>query len=110
MDSTQKFIEEHNNSVKYEVDWWVFDTLSSLPKDVSLNIREQIEDNYKDLRKKDSWSQFVGGVVKREEPYFFEVEFINESRGVPVFLDVKPIDIDTYLDYINKKQTFKTYE
>jgi len=86
------------------------DILQSLSSDVARNIQAQIEDNYLDLKKVNGWSQYIGGVVKGKNPYFFEIEFLNEIGTVPIFLDIQPIDVDTYLDYITNKQALKTYE
>ena len=109
MDSTQRFTED-NDYIGYEVDFWVMDILQSLSSDVARNIQAQIENNYLDLKKVNGWSQYIGGVVKGKNPYFFEIEFLNEIGTVPIFLDIQPIDVDKYLDYITNKQALKTYE
>ena len=46
----------------------------------------------------------MGGVVKHDVPYFFEVEYLKEEEGVTTFLSVREIDCDRYLDYINSNK------
>jgi hypothetical protein len=109
MDSKQRYLGDSEQK-DYEFDYWFMEQLNSMSEFISSNIMTQIYDNYLELNIQNSWSQIVGGVVKGKYPYFFEIEFFNEEDGVPIFLEIQEIDLDTYLDYITKKQTFKTYE
>ena len=60
-----------------------------------------------------NWPQYIAGVVAKREPKFFLVEYIkeNEEDGYTdtYFIEIKEIECDEYLDYINKKISIKSY-
>jgi len=103
MELEPKYIKAYNE--KYEVDGFFIDKLKRFHVGRSLNIIDQIKRAVEDLPKKDSDTQLIAGVVKCQEPMFFEVEFLNEPGYIPIFIDVVEISCDEYLDHINKKQS-----
>tara|TARA_R110000751_G_scaffold173181_1_gene279550 strand:+ start:2867 stop:3151 length:285 start_codon:yes stop_codon:yes gene_type:complete len=91
---------------KYEVDEVFIDTLKTFNIAHSLNIIEQVKKEVDELPKKSINTQFLGGVVKCENPVYFEIEFLNEPGYVPIFIAVVLISSDEYLDYINENKAF----
>ena len=49
--------------------------------------------------------QVLSGVVIHEEPLFFEIAYVKPSNALTLFLTVKEISCDQYLDYINLKKS-----
>ena len=87
MDAEQKYIEEQTNP--FEVDMQFIEQLKNYSLHHSLNIANQVDVNAPLLPEKDGWAQYVGGVVKFEEP---------------IYISIEEIDVDDYLDYINLNQ------
>ncbi len=104
MDAEQKYIEESSN---FEVDMQFIDTLQDLPMNYSLRIAHQVDFNAPNLPEKNGWAQMVGGVVKLEEPLFYEIEYLKQEGEIPIYISIKEIDVDEYLDYINLNQILK---
>tara|TARA_R110002020_G_scaffold370973_3_gene582609 strand:+ start:600 stop:929 length:330 start_codon:yes stop_codon:yes gene_type:complete len=102
MDAEQKYIEEQTNP--FEVDMQFIEQLKNYSLHHSLNIANQVDVNAPLLPEKDGWAQYVGGVVKFEEPLYFEVEYLKQRGDVPIYISIKEIDVDDYLDYINLNQ------
>jgi hypothetical protein len=103
MELEPKYIKAYNE--KYEVDGFFIEKLKSFQVGKSLNIIDQIKSAVDELPKKEINSQYIAGVVRCEEPMFFEVEFLNEPDYVPIFIDIVEISCDEYLDHINKNQS-----
>tara|TARA_R100000781_G_scaffold74219_1_gene46256 strand:+ start:2125 stop:2304 length:180 start_codon:yes stop_codon:yes gene_type:complete len=59
------------------------------------------------LLSEDGWTALKAGVIKGEKPYFFQVEYVNNTGNPPLILDIEEIDCDTFLDFINAKQILK---
>jgi len=102
MDSIRKYIEAEE--VYYDIDADVILELANLDYEYSEEIILQIDYFEPCLKKLNHFSQCVGGVVKHDVPYFFEVEYLKEEEGVTTFLSVREIDCDRYLDYINSNK------
>ena len=102
MESKQKYIQDN---YYYEVDDWFVDKLKSYPRKIEL--------------KSHLWSITIlisyltneGELKELEESapnlkvLSFEVEYLKEPDQPPIFLDIEPIDVDEYLDYILDKYT-----
>ena len=99
MELRQKFTEDR---VKCEFDELFIDELLDLPYEVSIEIMEQLKINSSKLPEKNFYSQVIGGVVKINPPYFFELEYIKEEGCNPIYLDIIEIECDQYLDYITR--------
>jgi hypothetical protein len=102
MDTEQKYIEEQQNN--FEVDMQFIEQLKDYELHYSLNIANQVDVNAPLLPEKDGWAQKVGGVVKLDEPLYFEIEYLKQQGDVPIYISIKEIDVDDYLDYINLNQ------
>lgn len=102
MDSIRKFIEAEQ--IYYDIDADVILKLADLDYEYSEEIILQLDYFEPCLNKQNHFSQIVGGVVKHDVPYFFEVEYIKEEEGLTTFLSINEIDCDGYLDYINSNQ------
>jgi len=105
MDAEQRYIEEDDGH--FEIDERFLDDMKLIGLDYSLEIAGLIDLNAYFLPEKDRKVQKVGGVVKFEEPLFFEIEYYKPVEGIPIYISMKEIDVDDYLDYINLNQIFK---
>ena len=72
MDSIRKYIEAEQ--IYYDIDADVILELANLDYEYSEEIILQIDYFEPCLEKQNHFSQWVGGVVKHDAPYFFEVE------------------------------------
>ena len=105
MESKQKYIQDN---YYYEVDDWFVGKLKSYPRKIGIEIASMVDYNFDILPDKRGWTQKVGGVcTKFKSPIFFEVEYLKEPDQPPIFLDIEPIDVDDYLDYILDKNILK---
>tara|TARA_R110002020_G_scaffold70385_9_gene182676 strand:+ start:7641 stop:7982 length:342 start_codon:yes stop_codon:yes gene_type:complete len=104
MDAEQKYIEESSG---FEVDMEFVDRLKELPLHYSLHIAHQVDVNAPNLPEKNGWAQMVGGVVKLDEPLFYEIEYLKQEGEIPIYISITEIDVDEYLDYINLNQILK---
>ena len=102
MDSIRKYIQAEQ--IYYDIDADVILELANLDYEYSEEIILQIDYFEPCLEKQNHFSQWVGGVVKHDLPYFFEVEYLKEDEGTTTFLSVNEIECDRYLDYINSNK------
>lgn len=110
MGAEQKYteaVERYHLLTPFEIDEYCLEKLTLYPRDVSIKILELIHRNCRRLPIKEFWTQIIGGVIKGEDPYFFEIEFLNNPGEKPLVLDIDDIDLDEYLDYINDKNILK---
>ena len=107
MDAQQRYIEVDNS--RFDVDSELVEKLKDIPFNYALQIITQLDFNARLLPEKNGWSQKVGGVIKNEEPMFFEVEYLKQYNDIPIYISLQEIDVDDYLDYINLNQIL-TYE
>ena len=105
MDAEQKYIEDDDGH--FEIDERFLDDMKLIGLDYSLDIAGQIDLNASFLPEKKRKVQKVGGVVKFDEPLFFEIEFYKPVEGIPIYISMTEINVDDYLDYINLNQIFK---
>ena len=101
----QKYIEDEY--IKCKFDDFFIDELISLPYEASMGIMKQVKKNSSGLPEKNDWSQMVGGVIKSDPPFFFELEYVKHKGEHPIYIDVMEIHLDDYLDYINLNQYLK---
>ncbi len=105
MGAEQKYIEVDNT--KFEIDHQFLERLQELPLEYALRIAHQVDINAHLLPEKDGWAQYVAGVVKCDEPLFFEIEYLKQEGDIPIFISIKEISVDDYLDNINLNQILK---
>ena len=105
MDAEQKYTEVE--FTKFQVDSEFLDTLDTLPRPYGIQIAHQLDINAESLPEKDGWLQYIAGVVRLEEPMFFEIEYLKQKGEVPICTGLKEIDVDEYLDNINLNQILK---
>ena len=100
MDLKQKYIRERP---EYDMDEGFLSQLRSFPIEYSVPVAVLMDVSVETLPVLNGWTQSVGGVVRRPENFFFEIEYFNEEDDVPVFLSITETDADTYLDHILNK-------
>jgi hypothetical protein len=106
----QKYIEVRSS---YDFDDWFVTELATCPHQAVNEIVEQLEEITQGLPSLDGWTQQVCGVVRvtkknnLTQPFFFTLEFLKQTEEVPVYLDIKPIDCDEYLDCVLEKNHIK---
>ena len=111
MDSKQKYTEAMREESFYEVDDWFIQKLRKAPRQIGIHIANLIDKNFASLPTAVGWTQNVGGVcITTEEPFYFELEYLKQPDEPPIFLDIKEIDVDAYLDYILENKTLKLNE
>mgnify|MGYP003109223529 CR=1 FL=1 len=111
MDSKQKYTEAMHEESFYEVDDWFIQKLRKAPRQIGIHIANLIDKNYASLPTAVGWTQNVGGVcATTDEPFYFELEYLKQPDEAPIFLDIKEIDVDDYLDYILENKTLKLNE
>jgi len=60
---------------------------------------------------KNGWSQEVAGVItdNDEDPIFFVIEYLKQEDDIPILIDINPIEVDEYLDFILENKSIKSY-
>ena len=107
MDLEQRSTEDDSDM---HFNQWFVDELSQKPKDIMLSVLNQLFEGQDNLPELDGYSQYVSGVVKSKNPYFYEVEYIKENGEQATFLDIIDLDSDEYLDAINELKALQIDE
>ena len=89
----------------YEIDGTMFMSLAKMNRTYSDEILFQLDKYEHSLPVDDHLVQVLSGVVIHEEPLFFEISYVKPSDALTLFLTVKEISCDEYLDYINLKKS-----
>ncbi len=111
MDLKQKYTGAMHEESFYEVDDWFIEKLRKTPRQIGIHVANLIDKNYASLPTAVGWTQNVGGVcITTDEPFYFELEYLKQPDEAPIFLDIKEIDVDDYLDYILENKTLKLNE
>ena len=103
MELKQKYIED-----EFEIDEFFIKQIHNF-KGVSVKIAAKIDYMY-GISHTGGRMQNIAGHVndKYHNPIFFVVDYYRESDESPIVLiDIKEIEVDTYLDFINKKRYIK---
>ena len=88
----------------YDVSLQFFDKIKSLPEKIRNEIIDQIEYNLESFIDLPGYTQTIGGVVKGDKPFFFEIEYIKEPNTPTIILELEEISLDNYLDYIDEEK------
>lgn len=91
--------------ITYEIDGSMFMSLAKMNRNYSDEILFQLDKYEHSLPIDDNIVQVLSGVVIHEEPLFFEIAYVKPSHALTLFLTVKEISCDQYLDYINLKKS-----
>lgn len=108
MDLELKFLEDE---LRYEIDDWFFQQLSDYSlSDASLIVAQALA-VLSELPIKNGWSQEVAGVITddNEDPIFFVIEYLKQEDDIPILIDINPIEVDEYLDFILENKSIKSY-
>ena len=107
MDLELKYLEAETKCDIYD---WFYDRLSEYSIEDASTIIGSTVTILDDLPYSEGWSQEISGVIKKEDPIFFVVEYVKQENEMPSLVDVYEIEMDEYLDYIKKNQTINYYE
>lgn len=105
MDSPLKYIEDKivmfdmNRIFQRKMRMYDENTIHGIVSQIVLNIDE--------LPKKDYFVQDMCSVIKRKNPFFYRIDYLNENNDIPVFVNIEQITLDEYLDAIDKNKYFK---
>ena len=89
MDALQKYIE--GIDTYYEFDESLMKDMQDMADYLAVPIAVLLECNAYLLPMLEGYTQKIGGVLKYETPYFFEVEYIHEPKDFPIFINVNQI-------------------
>ena len=106
MDLQLKYLEDE---LAYEVDDWFYQQLSYYSIDDASLIIGQTVSVMEFLPIKNGWTQEVAGVIKKEEPIFFVVEYLKQEAERPILVDLNEIEVDEYLDFISNNNSIKSH-
>lgn len=70
------------------------------------NILNQISNNVHQLLINEYDSQTIYGVIKGDDPFFFELEYLNDAY-ITALVNIKEIELEKYLDAINQNIYYK---
>lgn len=106
MDLLLKYLE---GNTFYEIEDWFYNQLGLYSIEDSSYIIAQTLAVVDFLPKQNGWTQEVAGVIKNEEPIFFVIEYLKQEDDIPILVDLNEIEVEEYLDFIDNKQTIKSY-
>lgn len=90
----------------FSIDVEFFYNIQELSDKSTIELYEQLNECYSMLPKDNTHTLGLSGVMRSDE-IFFELEFLNKDDEQPVFLNIKYIELDTYLDAVIKKETIE---
>jgi len=102
MDLKRKYTEA-SRTLKFDI--YFIEELSIYPEMIQGGVLTQLIEYEEYLTCVSGLNQTVGGVVKGEPPFFFEIEYLKQEGEKAIYLDIIPLELDDYLDLITKKQT-----
>lgn len=108
MAASLKYIED--NMVVFDMDQIFQRKMRRYSEEIIYNIVTQIVMNIEHLPKKDYFIQSVCSVIKKKEPFFYRIDYVNETGDFPVFIDIIEIHLEEYLDAIDENKYFKETE
>lgn len=103
MELKQKYIED-----EFEIDEYFIKQIHGF-KRASVRIAAKIDYMF-GIKHTEGRMQNIAGHVndKDDNPIFFVVDYFRESDESPIVLiDIREIEVDRYLDFINKKRYIK---
>jgi hypothetical protein len=104
MELKQKYTEE-----EFELDEYFIKQINRFKNGVSVKIAAKIDDMFGLEHTKGRMKNIAGHVNDSNgEPVFFLVDYFRETEHSPIVLiDIRPIDVNRYLDCINLKRYIK---
>ena len=100
-----KIKRKQDEWLEYEIDGSMFMSLAKMKRIYSDEILLQLDKYEPGLPIHDNEVQMLSGVVIHESPLFFEIAYVKPSHALTLFLSVKVISCDRYLDYINLEKS-----
>jgi len=94
----------------YDVSLEMLAKLKALPKRIRMSIADMLDKSWDKFLDLEGYSQMIGGVVKGDKPFFFEIEYVKDPFTPIIILDIEEISLDDYLDYIDEEKTLNSNE
>ena len=104
MDLEQRFLK----ASEFDVEESFMQEMSALPFKEFRDVLDSLASISEHLPINKYANQKIYGTIKGTDK-FFELYFYNSGDDVPIFLDFRYTDCDSYLDAINIKKTIKTF-
>lgn len=97
MDSEQKYTGD--NFQEYIVDERFNDKVKDIKRSDLIVIFKHLSDVITELPNNEEESQFISGVLKRENPFFYKIEYFKDE-DLTILVDFNETESDEYLDAI----------
>jgi len=97
------------DGVEYEIDEWFVESLEPFSVKDRNYILQSVIPTLSYLPIDNNFTQIVGGVIRKDEPLFFFIEYLSQDHDAVLLLDVMEITSDEYLDLILENNTLEYY-
>lgn len=108
MVSNLRFIEDDES--KFELDVWFQEQIKTFSRDDVSDILKSIIDDIGLFNAEPFIEDYISGVIKKDEPIFYNIHYVIDEESIPLLIDIEEIDVDDYLDNINKNKYLKSNE
>jgi hypothetical protein len=98
------------DGVTYEIDEWFVETLLPFTVEDRGTILHSVIPILNHLPIDNNFPQIVGGVIRKDDPIFFTVEYLSQEDQPVLLLEVREITSDEYLDLILENNTLEYYD
>jgi hypothetical protein len=106
----QRSIGESSDGSLYELDDWFVESIREFSIADRSHLLKFVLSSLDCLPVNNAFTQVVGGVIIKDDPLFFILEFLKQEDETAVLLSIEEIPSDEYLDLILDKTTFKYYK
>ena len=106
----QRSIGESSDGSMYEIDEWFVESIREFSLSDRSHLLKFVLSSLRCLPVNNSFTQVVGGVIRKDDPLFFILEFLKQDDETALLLSIEEIPSDEYLDLILDKNTLEYYK
>lgn len=106
----QRSIGESSDGSMYEIDDWFVESIREFSLSDRSHLLKYVLSSLRCLPVNNSFTQVVGGVIRKDDPLFFILEFLKQDDETAMLLSIEEIPSDEYLDLILDKNTLEYYK
>ena len=106
----QRSIGESSDGSMYEIDEWFVESIREFSLADRSHLLKSVLSSLRCLPVNNSFTQVVGGVIRKDDPLFFILEFLKQDDETALLLSIEEIPSDEYLDLILDKNTLEYYK